>query len=143
MNFTKGIKELISEQKRMYQYKIRHFGEDKVNAIAMSNLCVNNKFHVFYDIDGKLDISSPLYQVIHTKHGIQLIGVECLNISEVKSKWDEIHSIHPTDYYWSIPLYLRISPKWSQSGSIISPKPDTNEQIIAHFPVKKSYMTWD
>lgn len=155
MNIINGIKTSLQKRHRIYSYKIKHFGEPQVITAGISNFCVEGKWHLFYDYDEQLNKYYKAYMhsmvggsahLIETKHGIQIIDLACRELSQVKGTFDLLKDSFPSDYFWSIPLYLRITEKIDENGIVLSPAPINlipKEILLNHFPNRKLYRTWD
>lgn len=161
------------------KHKLKHIikGDQKVYCIAIGNFNINSGFSLFYDFDFKQkdlhfstklfrakDIAKKISKILDTeviinitKHGSQFMTYPHYSLNEVFNCFKVLKQNYKTDYYWSVPLWLRISPKFNEFG-IISPKPITYiyydnkveklddirySQFINQFPLKKLYTTWD
>lgn len=128
--------------------KLKHLGDEKVYTFAVANLCVNEKFHLFYDVDSFMEMHhSDGMMYFTTKHGVQIVGVDCLKINEVYRQFLNFKELYKGDYFWSVPLWLRCSVKFNEKGVVsFAPFPCCRhhyEWFINHFRNKKIYQTWD
>lgn len=133
--------------------KVKHFKDQKCYAIGYSNLCINHLWHVFFDADGSGenlkkavdDIGLEGY-FIKTKHGVQFISKDCYSLASCYNVFVVLKERVKTDYFWSIPLWLRLTAKESITGEV-SPPPKISKELMQfigkHFPLKKLYSTWD
>ena len=136
--------------------KIKHFGEEKVYCFGIANIGHNGQWALFYDVDSwyndftVLDIinqtfgaDTPVF-IKHTKHGTQYLTLPLYSLKEVYSCFMKLKQNVKTDYFWSIPLWLRISEKFNERGEIISPAPKPEyKNLNEFFKLKKLYSTWD
>lgn len=153
MQLQKGISNILETKKRIYGYKIKHFGEPRVFTVSISNFCSDFKWHLFYDFDGELTdeqlgiITREFgFVIIKTKHGYQFINLQCQDLENVHITWQALQNAYPSDYFWSMPLFLRISEKVDENGKVISPAPDNpipKDILLNHFLDRKLYRTFD
>lgn len=156
MKFKQGVIQTLEKKQRIWSNRIKHFGEPRVITVGISNFCSNFKWHLFYDydiedkwIDERVENKDwKDYTIIRTKHGIQLISMKCEKLGEVRDRYLELKQTISSDYFWSTPLFLRISEKVDENGRIVSPAPNTfdiipKEILLNHFLDRKLYRTWD
>jgi len=140
----------------LFFLKVKHFikRDKKYYAEAISNYMGDGRFALFFDFDNKSDISKLKdiinylddedYGIFETKHGYQFIVYLPFKLHELKIIFNNLKKVIKTDYFWSVPLWLRTSEKFNEDG-IISSKPylimGTDKRNI--FKLKKLYRTWD
>jgi len=130
--------------------KLKHLGDDKVYAFAVANLCQHGKFHLFYDVDefnSNLFLCGDGFMSFKTKHGVQIVYTVCEELNEVYERFLRFKNRFNSDYFWSVPLWLRISVKFNERG-VVSPAPMPcccrhYDWFKYHFRNKKLYQTWD
>jgi hypothetical protein len=146
------------------KHKLKHtIRRDKpVYTFAVANIGRNNMFSVFFDFDYDANnqydnimlnaiecILSPYPHVkIWTKHGAQFMTPPMFSLKQAFEIFQSLKKAAKTDYFWSVPLWLRISEKLNEKGEVVSPAPCPSDpqlyaQILSQLVVKKLYRTWD
>lgn len=140
----------------LFFLKLKHFikRDKKLYCEAIGNYLGDGKFAFFFDCDNISledylrilpDVSDEYYGIFKTKHGYQLIIYFPFSLKECRILFEAFKRRLRTDYFWSIPLWLRISPKWNEYGEKISDEPKlvkgTDKRKL--FKQRKLYKTWD
>ena len=154
MKVRTGIQQSLQRRFFITKNRIKYFGEPRVITIGISNFCSDFKWHLFYDIDKQLTenqqfkiniCKSQLLCFGKTKQGCQILDLKCRELVRVKSDFD-LKKYYPSDYFWSMPLFLRISEKVDENGKVLSPTPENpipKDILLNHFLDRKLYRTWD
>ena len=151
---------MIAKYKQLLKNTILQ--KEKTWCIAISNFAGENNWSLFFDIDNDnqtyLEKSINIIHqtlkcepiVAYTKHGIQFLTFPLFSLNQVYHCFSKLKMNIKTDYFWSIPLWLRISPKYNERGEIISHSPtpysghyEQYQYLIRNLPHKKLYQTWD
>jgi len=142
----------------LFFLKLKHFlkRDKKYYAEAIANYLGDGYFALFFDADGEKSyekiksiikifcLGDEYYGIFKTKHGYQFIWYHNFSLSELKLYFDFFKGHIKSDYFWSVPLWLRVSEKFNEDG-VISDKPKLIEGKDKRylFKLKKLYRTWD
>jgi len=151
---------MIAKYKQLIKNTLLH--REKTWCIAVSNFTGENNWSLFFDVDNDdqialekgIDIIRQTLKcepiIAYTKHGIQFLTFPLFSLNQVYHCFSKLKMNIKTDYFWSVPLWLRISPKYNVKGEIISPSPvpysghyTQYQYLIRNLPHKKLYQTWD
>lgn len=155
MKVRTGIQQSLQRRFFITKNRIKYFGEPRVVTIGISNFCSDFKWHLFYDIDKQLTVDDEIELNFHigstirfvkTKQGCQILDLKCRELVRVKGDFDFLKKYYPSDYFWSMPLFLRISEKVDENGKVLSPTPENpipKDILLNHFLDRKLYRTWD
>lgn len=138
----------------LFFYKLKNYGKPKTYCEAIANYYGNMEFAFFYDVDGELkpetykvlkQYANGNYGIFKTKHGHQIIIYYRFSLHDIYKLFTIFYKIYHSDYYFTIPLWLRTSAKYDETGKEISPAPLLVDGVDKRniFKVKKIYQTWD
>jgi len=142
--------------------KLLHIGQKELWALGVANyIPAIDKWVFMYDVDrnslqreetdrGIVPDDVP-YEIYETKHGYQVIYYEPMELQEVYNLFKKWSKAIPGDYFWTVPLWMRVGEKFNDFGEIISPKPKlilVNKEYLVKkrkpfLSLKKFYRCWD